>query len=99
MLRYTQFDREPFPALYEMLAGRKTDSELLSELSARDVLSDHKVAFFAQYYTGLNQLLLGSTTSAREHLAKAVQVGWRGSVDEKLGYMWHVSASSSIRSR
>lgn len=91
MLRYTQFDREPFPALYEMLAGRKTDAELLAELSARDLLSDHKVAFFAHYYIGLNQLLLGNTTSAREHLAKAVQAGWRGSVDENLGYMWQVA--------
>jgi lipoprotein NlpI len=92
MLVYTRFDREPFPSLYEMFAGRSSGEEVLAEAKTKGLESDAGVMFFAHYYVGLNESLLGRMGSAREHLRKAValfspRTARRGGP----GYMWHVA--------
>ena len=72
MLEYTRFDREPFPAIYEMLAGKKTGAEVLAEMEKKSLGENATVMFFAHYYVGLNEDLHGHNAAAREHLAKAV---------------------------
>ena len=37
MLAYTRFDREPFPALYEMFAGKKTADEVFAEIAKKEL--------------------------------------------------------------
>ncbi len=92
MLAYTRFDREPFPSLYEMFAGRRAGEEVLAETKTKGLEGDAGVMFFAHYYVGLNEALLGRKESAREHLRKAVtlfspQTARRGGP----GYMWQVA--------
>lgn len=102
MLVYTRFDREPFPALYEMFAGRKPAEELFSEIINKGLEKDTKVMFFAHYYAALNEELLAgeraSLTSetrrkmALAHLEKALacftpETASRGGP----GYMWQVA--------
>ena len=48
MLTYTQFDREPFPALYEMFAGRRTPDDLVAEIEQKGFAGDHAGGLFRQ---------------------------------------------------
>jgi len=88
MLPYTRFDREPFPTLYEMFAGRKTTDELFAHVAAEKLTGQGAVVFFADYYGGLNELLLGRTESARKLLAQAVASAWGQSAEGGPAYMW-----------
>lgn len=83
MLEYTAFDREPFPAIYDMLAGKTTTAEVLADLEKRSLQNDPQVMFFAHYYIGVNEEILGHAGAAREHLAAAVRL----SVQARSGYM------------
>src|SRR5215213_10608906 len=65
MLVYKQFDREPFPNLYELYAGRLTPEQFDADLTARKLTGDPRVMFFAHYYRGLFEELLGHEESAR----------------------------------
>jgi lipoprotein NlpI len=87
MLVYTQFDREPFPSLYEMFAGKKTGAEVLAEMKKKDLEDNALVMFFAEYYVGLNEDLLGHKDAAREHLAKAVALAMKAGARGGPGYM------------
>ena len=87
MLEYTRFDREPFPALYEMFAGKKTGAEVLAEMEKKGLVEDSTVMFFAHYYVGLNEDFLGHKDAAREHLAKAVALAMKAGARGGPGYM------------
>src|SRR5260221_12320632 len=47
MLVYTRFDREPFPALYEIFSGAKSPADLFAGLKTRQLADDPNVMFFA----------------------------------------------------
>jgi tetratricopeptide (TPR) repeat protein len=91
MLEYTRFDREPFPAVYEMLAGKKTGAEVLAEMEKKGLGEDATVMFFAHYYVGLNEDLLGHKDAARGHLAKAVALALKSGARGGPGYMGQVA--------
>lgn len=91
MLAYTQFDREPFPALYEMLAGRKTTAEFFADLKARDLTDNPQVMFFANYYAGLNEEILGRREQALALLRTAVANPWGRTAENGPAYMWQVA--------
>jgi lipoprotein NlpI len=88
MLPYTRFDREPFPALYDMFAGRKTTAEFLADLKARGLDRDERVMFFANYYAGLNEQWLGRRARALELLRLAVASPWGRTAEGGPAYMW-----------
>ena len=91
MLEYTRFDREPFPAIYEMLAGKKTGAEVLAEMEKKSLGENATVMFFAHYYVGLNEDLLGRKDAARDHLAKAVTLAMKSNARGGPGYMGQVA--------
>ena len=91
MLEYTRFDREPFPSLYEMFAGKKTGAEVLAEMEKKSLGENAAVMFFAHYYVGLNEDLLGHRDAAREHLAKAVTLAMKSGTRGGPGYMGQVA--------
>ncbi len=91
MLGYTRFDREPFPAVYEMLAGKKTGAEVLAEMEKKGLGEDATVMFFAHYYIGLNEDLLGHKDAARDHLARAVTLALKSGARGGPGYMGQVA--------
>jgi tetratricopeptide (TPR) repeat protein len=91
MLEYTRFDREPFPAVYEMLAGKKTGAEVLAEMEKKGLKDEALVMFFAHYYIGLNEDLLGRKEVAREHLAKSVTFAMKAGARGGPGYMGQVA--------
>jgi tetratricopeptide (TPR) repeat protein len=97
MLVYTQFDREPFPSLYEMLAGRKTTDEVFAEIETKKLTGSGSVMFFANYYGGLNEELLGRREKARELLGKAVASPWGRTAEGGPAYMWQCARLHAAR--
>jgi lipoprotein NlpI len=92
MLTYPEFDREPFPSLYEMFAGKRTSMEVLADLEQRGLLRKPLVGFFAHYYCGLNEGLLGNPSRAQELLDKAVSTFSHSAIKTGgPGYMWQVA--------
>jgi len=91
MLEYTRFDREPFPALYEMFAGKRTGADVLAEMEKKGLAEDASVMFFAHYYIGLNDDLLGHRDATREHLAQAVALSLKSGARGGPGYMGQVA--------
>lgn len=90
MLPYTRFDREPFPVLYAMFAGRLTGDQLLADLASRQLTGDPRVMFFAHYYVGLHEELLGHRARAIELLGRAV-ASEAGRTEGTPTYMWQVA--------
>ncbi len=90
MLEYTRFDREPFPALYAMFASGKT-AALFAELKTKELTANGSVMFFANYYAGLNEEILGHCEKALELLREAVAGGWKDRRGGEPSYMWQVA--------
>ena len=97
MLEYTRFDREPFPTLYEMFAGRKTTDEVFAEIESKKLTNNGAVMFFAQYYGALNEDLLGRREKARELLNKAVASPWGRTAEGGPAYMWQAARLHAAR--
>lgn len=91
MLVYTRFDREPFPSLYEMFAGKKSPDEVLAEIEKKGLAKDEGVMFFANYYCGLEEELRGNRARALELLQKAVASPLGRGARGGPGYMWQVA--------
>lgn len=92
MLEYTRFDREPFPALYEMLAGKRTPESVLEHAATPALASDRQVQFFAHYYVGLMRDLMGNRPEAVAHLTKAVAIFTPATAQGGgPGYMWQIA--------
>jgi lipoprotein NlpI len=91
MLPYSKFDREPFPILYEMFAGRKTDDDLASAMTRNEVRDDRTAQFFANYYLGVYEHLLGEDVRAREHIGKALALFSDANKKSGPGYMWQIA--------
>jgi lipoprotein NlpI len=87
MLTYNEFDREPFPALYEMYAGKRTPEEVFAEIEKKGLTKDQQVMFFGNYYTGLYQAMSGQRQHALELLRKAVDI----MPGPDTVYMWNVA--------
>ena len=98
MLVYTDFDREPFPSLYEMFAGKRSGDDVVAEIERKKLTSDSRVMFFAHYYVGLNEELLGNRERAIEHLRKAVVLFTPETAGSGgPGYMWQVARVHVLR--
>ena len=90
MLVYPAFDREPFPTLYEMFAGKRTPDDVLAEIDRKGLSNNESVAFFGRYYAGLGEALLGHRDKALVLLRDAVGNPLPRSSGGQ-GYMWQVA--------
>ena len=91
LLVYTRFDRHPFPALYEMLEGKKPPQQVLDE-SKEQAKQNPQVAFFAKYYVGVYKDLLGEKTEGAKLVREAVAIFTPETAGNGgPGYMWQVA--------
>jgi lipoprotein NlpI len=90
MLFYPAFDREPFPSLYEMFAGKRTPDNVLAEIDSKGLADNESVAFFGHYYAGLDEALLGHRDKALTLLREAVE-SLQARSGGGPGYMWQVA--------
>ncbi len=91
MLVYSRFDREPFPSLYSLFAGQLSTTEFFADLKTRHLTDDPAVLFFAHYYAGLNESLLGHRPEALALLRAAVASPWGRTAEGGPAYMWQVA--------
>jgi len=87
MLVYTEFDREPFPALYDMFVGRRTSDDLVAEIEQKGFANHEQVGFFGFFYAGMNEEVLGHKAHAIELLKRAVDI----MPNPNTVYMWNVA--------
>jgi lipoprotein NlpI len=95
MISFTRFDREPFPALYDLFAGKTTTDAFFADLKTRALTDNSSVMFFANYYAGVYEDLQGNKPRAKDLLREAVKTGSSNPRTGGPGYMWQVSRLQS----
>lgn len=92
MLVYKEFDREPFPSLYAMCAGKLPPNEVLKELETKGLQNQSQVVFFAKYYVGLYLSLLDQKPEGLALVKEAVRLFSPSEAAQNgPGYMWQVA--------
>jgi lipoprotein NlpI len=92
LLVYTQFDREPFPSVYKMLAGEQTAAGVLEELERKGLQKETQVVFFAKYYAGLYESVTGHKEAGLKWVQEAVALFPPAAADRGgPGYMWQAA--------
>ena len=93
LLKYAKDDREPFPAVYELFAGRITPEQILKGITEAKISDEQRESrlFYAHLYIGLNEFIEGREKSAQEHLDKAVRNTWAPTAGYGPHYMWQVA--------
>ncbi|HET6423872.1 MAG TPA: tetratricopeptide repeat protein [Planctomycetaceae bacterium] len=93
LLKYAKDDREPFPAVYELFAGRITPDAILKGIAEAKISDKEREPrlFYAQLYIGLNEFIEGREKTAQEHLDKAVRNTWAPTAGYGPHYMWQVA--------
>jgi lipoprotein NlpI len=77
LLKYAKDDREPFPAVYELFAGRTTPEAVMKSIAAAKISPADRQSreFYARLYIGLNEVI-ENRKEAREHLELAARNPW-----------------------
>jgi hypothetical protein len=74
-----------------MLAAGTPTRDFFADLAARKLDGQANVMFFAHYYAGLHEELLGHREAALELLRKAVANEWGQTAERGPAYMWQVA--------
>lgn len=93
LLKYAKDDREPFPAVYELFAGRITPDAILKGIADAKISDEQRESrlFYAHLYIGLNEFIEGREKTAQDHLDKAVRNTWPERAGYGPHYMWQVA--------
>lgn len=91
MLPFDKFDREPFPLLYDMFAGKITPDDVLADLKKRGLENDPQAAFFGNFYAGVAESELGHREKAVKLLRTALEVQEARIPGGPAGYMWNIA--------
>lgn len=92
LLKYKKDDREPFPAVYQLFAGKITPEEILKQIGEAKITDDErqKRLFYAELYIGLNHAVEKESEKALPHLRAATANAWPRKAGYGPHYMWHV---------
>ncbi len=92
LLKYEKDDREPFPDVYRLFAGKLTGEQLLENIAAAKITPEEreKRLFYAELYVGLNDFVDDKAESAEKHLGNAVRNRWGEKTGGGPSWMWHV---------
>jgi lipoprotein NlpI len=92
LLKYEKDDREPFPDVYRLFAGKLTGEQVLEAIAVAKVAPEEreKRLFYAELYVGLNDFVDGRAESAEKHLRAAVRNRWGEKAGGGPGWMWQV---------
>ena len=96
MLKYEEFDREPFPQLYAMFEGGDptNGNRVLKEIEEAQGISDserQRRLFFAQMYVGIYKEMTGDMQAALDLLRKGAASKWGQTASGGPTYMWQVA--------
>lgn len=98
LLKYKKDDREPFPAVYQLFAGKLTPDEILKQIREAkiDDTERAKRLFYAELYIGLNYDVEKEPRKALEHLLAATAITWPRTAGYGPSYMWNVGRVHSL---
>lgn len=93
LLKYAKDDREPFPAVYELFAGRTTPEAILKGIADTPLTAAvrEQRLFYAHLYIGLNEFIEGREKSAQTYLNLAAKNSWAPTAGYGPHYMWEVA--------
>lgn len=92
LLKYEKDDREPFPDVYRLFAGKLKPEQLRQRIQEAELARTErrKREFYAELYIGLWQSVHDRNPAAREALHRAVNNTWPQTAGFGPRYMWHV---------
>jgi lipoprotein NlpI len=92
LLKYKKDDREPFPAVYQLFAGKVTPEEILKQIGDAKIDDEErqKRLFYAELYIGLNYAVEQQPEKALPHLRAATANSWPRKAGYGPYYMWQV---------
>lgn len=92
LLKYKKDDREPFPSVYQLFAGKITPDEILKTIRVAGIDDEErqKRLFYAELYIGLNYAVEQDPVKALPHLRAATAIEWPRKAGYGPNYMWHV---------
>jgi len=93
LLKYAKDDREPFPQVYELFAGRTTPEAILKSIADAKITPAERQPreFYARLYIGLNEFIEDRPQTALVHLEHAVRNPWWQTAGYGPNYMGHVA--------
>lgn len=93
LLKYRKDDREPFPAVYQLFAGKIAPEDILRQIDQAEIGETErgKRQFYARLYIGLNHAVEDEPDKALPHLCEAVANTWPRQAGYGPNYMWHVA--------
>jgi lipoprotein NlpI len=93
LLKYAKDDREPFPQVYELFAGRTTPEAILKSIADAPITPAERQPreFYARLYIGLNEFIEDRPQTALVHLEHAVRNPWWRTAGYGPNYMGHVA--------
>lgn len=99
LLKYEKDDREPFPSVYELFAGRTTPDAILAKITAEKMSNAEreKRLFYAQLYIGLNEAIEDRPEPALRHLTQSVHNTWGPTAGYGPHYMWQVGRLHALQ--
>ena len=92
LLKYEKDDREPFPAVYQLFAGKMTPEKILEEIESAKISESHRESrmFYATLYIGMNYVVEGKPDLAEQSLLQTVGNTWGPKAGYGPNYMWEV---------
>jgi lipoprotein NlpI len=92
LLKYEKTDREPFPAVYQLFAGKLTPQQIEQQIADAKIDDEErsKREFYSHLYIGLNHAVEGRDAEAIKHLRKSTANTWGPKAGYGPNYMWHV---------
>jgi lipoprotein NlpI len=92
LLKYKKDDREPFPAVYQLFAGKITPEQILKQIREAEIDDKERQSrlFYADLYIGLNYTVEGQPDKALPHLRAATANEWPRKAGGGPYYMWQV---------
>ena len=92
LLKYKKDDRQPFPDVYQLFAGKLTPEEIIQKIRDAKLDDDErqKRMFYAELYIGLNYDVEKAPQQALRHLQAATAIPWPRDAGYGPNYMWHV---------
>ena len=92
LLKYEKTDREPFPAVYQLFAGRLSPEQIVRQIADAEIDDSErsKREFYAHLYIGLNHAIEGRDREAIQSLRQATASSWGPAAGYGPNYMWHV---------
>lgn len=93
LLRYEKDDREPFPDVYQLFAGKITPQQILTHIADAEISETERTKreFYAHLYIGLHLVVLEDHENALIHLEKASKNTWAPTAGYGPHYMWQVA--------